>query len=99
MDNQPLAVTDETFQEEVLNHDLPVLVDFWAEWSSCSISCGGEGKRSRTRYCATEDFRHNLQFSGIKFCADNPGTQLEPCFTPHCERVMDSLSHEPYRTR
>jgi len=26
------AVTDETFQSDVLEHDKPIMVDFWAEW-------------------------------------------------------------------
>lgn len=26
------TVTDETFDQDVLAHDKPVLVDFWAEW-------------------------------------------------------------------
>ena len=28
----PIIVTDEDFQQTVLNSDTPVLVDFWAEW-------------------------------------------------------------------
>lgn len=26
------TITDDSFESEVLNADLPVLVDFWAEW-------------------------------------------------------------------
>ncbi len=29
---EPVSITDENFDEEVLNADTPVLVDFWAEW-------------------------------------------------------------------
>ena len=29
---QPFAVTTETFENEVLKSDVPVLVDFWASW-------------------------------------------------------------------
>jgi thioredoxin 1 len=29
---KPVAVTDAEFEQEVLGADLPVLVDFWADW-------------------------------------------------------------------
>lgn len=29
---KPLTITDENFQDEVLNSDKPVVLDFWAAW-------------------------------------------------------------------
>lgn len=29
---KPTAITDASFESEVLNSNIPVLVDFWAEW-------------------------------------------------------------------
>lgn len=29
---QPIAVTDSSFDEEVIKSESPVLVDFWADW-------------------------------------------------------------------
>ena len=32
MPNEPIKVTDQSFPDDVLTADKPVLVDFWAEW-------------------------------------------------------------------
>ena len=32
MSNQIVYVTDDSFEQEVINSDTPVLVDYWAEW-------------------------------------------------------------------
>lgn len=32
VEDRPIHVTEQTFQEKVINSPLPVLVDFWAEW-------------------------------------------------------------------
>lgn len=32
VEDAPIAVTDDTFQRDVIDYHLPVLVDYWAEW-------------------------------------------------------------------
>ncbi len=32
MSNNIVYLTDDTFEEEVINSDSPVLVDYWADW-------------------------------------------------------------------
>ncbi len=32
MSDQIVEITDDNFEQEVLNSDVPVLLDYWAEW-------------------------------------------------------------------
>jgi thioredoxin 1 len=47
------AVTDETFEQEVLKNDKPVLVDFWASWCGPCKMVAPEMEKLAEKYAGT----------------------------------------------
>jgi thioredoxin 1 len=50
MSETPKAVTDQSFEEDVLKSSKPVLVDYWAEWCGPCKMIGPIVEESATRY-------------------------------------------------
>lgn len=62
---KPIDIKDEQFEQEVLKSDIPVFVDFWAEW------CGPCKVISPTIAELSEDYDGKIKFVKINV-DDNP---------------------------
>jgi len=67
MSDLTVSVTDETFEEEVLNADRPVLIDYWAEW------CGPCKMIAPVLEQIAEDYAGRLKVAKLNI-DENPAT-------------------------
>lgn len=63
--NQPMHVTEETFDAEVLQSETPVLVDYWAEW------CGPCRSLAPTIDVIADDYGNRLKVVKVDIDANS----------------------------
>ncbi len=67
MSDKIIELSDDTFEEEVLKSDLPVLVDYWAEW------CGPCKMIAPVLEEIVDDYAGRLKIAKLNI-DDNPDT-------------------------
>jgi thioredoxin 1 len=67
---QPVTLTDSNFETEVLQANVPVLVDFWAEW------CGPCKALGPTIEALAEDFRDHAKVGKLDVDANQVATRF-----------------------
>ena len=61
------AISDDTFEQEVLKSDSPVLVDYWAEW------CGPCKMMAPVLDEVADEYKSKMKFAKLNI-DDNPNT-------------------------
>ena len=50
LDTKPIELTEDNFDEVLVNSDIPVLVDFWAPWCGPCKTMGPNFEKSATKF-------------------------------------------------
>ena len=86
-----LAVTDDTFESEVLKSELPVVIDFWAEW------CGPCRQMAPIVDEVAADFGDKVKFVKVDVDA-NPATARSTTESDIRQPVGQCHAHRPTKT-